>query len=68
MKPDTAATGDLQHDSEKRDGYLARLLDHCERIPDAQEVFELLDVLRDMDALSSDEAAMLMHSYWQGAR
>lgn len=53
---------------DKRAGYIARLLDHCERIPDAQEVFELLDVLRDMGALAPDEAAKIMHLYWQGGR
>jgi len=66
MRPTNATTGDLQSHSENRGGLLARLLDHCERIPDAQEVFELLDVLRDLGAVTADEAASLMHLYWKG--
>lgn len=49
-----------------RDEQIAALLDHCERIPDPQEVFTLLDLLREMDAITADEAASIMHLYWAG--
>ena len=62
-----AANSALNFDAqEQRNGLLARLLDHCERIPDPQEVFELLDLLRDLNVISPDEAASMMHHYWKG--
>ncbi len=64
-RPPTAQTGELQPDS-AREGQLGKLLDHCERIPDPREVFELLDLLREMAALTADECASLLHLYWEG--
>ena len=58
--------GELQSDSAVRDGQLGLLLEHCERIPDPREVFELLDLLREMKALTADECSALLHSYWEG--
>lgn len=42
-----------------------RLLAHICTIPDAKEVFRLLDLLRDMQAITGDESALLMHEYWE---
>ena len=49
-----------------RDSQIDRLLDHCDRIPDAEEVFLLLDLLREMEAISADESAAIMRMYWDG--
>ena len=55
-----------QFQQSKRDKQLGALLDHCLSIPDAKEVFGLLDLLRDMGALTTEECAMLIHLYWEG--
>lgn len=65
-RPDTHIQGENQSDLTARDEQLGKLLSHCERIPDPREVFELLDLLREMGALTADECAMLLHLYWQG--
>ena len=42
-----------------------RLLAHICTLPDAREAFGLLDLLRDMDAITGDEASALMREYWE---
>ena len=42
-----------------------RLMVHLLSIPDAKEAFTLLDLLRDMGAITADEASHLMALYWE---
>jgi hypothetical protein len=42
-----------------------RLMAHLATIPDPKEAFGLLDLLRDMGAITADDAAFLMSLYWE---
>ena len=45
--------------------HFERLLAHIYTLPDPKEAFSLLDLLREMGAISGDESAQLMHEYWE---
>jgi len=47
------------------DDHYERLLAHLCTIPDAKEAFRLLEVLREMGAITAETAALLMHDYWE---
>jgi hypothetical protein len=45
--------------------HFERLLAHICTLPDPKEAFVLLDLLREMKAITGDESAHLMHEYWE---
>lgn len=47
------------------DDHEERLMIHLVGIPDAKEVFTLVDLLRDMGAITAEEASRLMSQYWE---
>jgi hypothetical protein len=47
------------------DDHFERLLAHLYTLPDPKEAFGLLNLLREMRAITAEEASLLMHEYWE---
>ena len=45
--------------------HFERLLAHLYTLPDPKEAFGLLELLRQMAAITAEEAAILMREYWE---
>jgi hypothetical protein len=48
-----------------RDYHIGQLLNHLNCVPDAGEAFNLLDTVRQLGGVTAEEAAMILHLYWE---